>query len=142
MGVGTLYRHFPTRSDLIVAVFKSDVERCVSDISSIRSRFAPAEALTVWIESYVDFITARRGLAAAMNSLDPALINLPAYFQEKLGPLLQGLLDDVSVENSSKSDLRASEVLHAVAMLCVPSSCGEVSDPMRLVRTFIAGIKQ
>ncbi|MDL2404050.1 TetR/AcrR family transcriptional regulator, partial [Rhizobium mayense] len=84
VGVGTLYRHFPTRSDLVVAVFRKEVDGSVEAAKTLAAEHPPGEALERWVERYVDFIAAHRGLAAAFNSGDPALEGLPAHFQERL----------------------------------------------------------
>ncbi len=141
VGIGTLYRHFPTRSDLIVAVFHKEVDECVTCLQTMAASYAPVDALTRWVASYVDFIVARRGLAAAMNSGDPALENLPAYFQQRLSAGLQDLLDRAANEGEIKGSAKAHELLHGVAMLCVPPSCGEPTDPQRMAGLLVNGLR-
>ena len=92
VGVGTVYRHFPTRADLIVAVFRQEVDACADAAPVLAAEYEPDEALRRWIERYVDFIRAKRGLAAALHSGDPAYDALPAYFEKRLRPALEGLL--------------------------------------------------
>ncbi|MBB4482531.1 TetR/AcrR family transcriptional regulator [Rhizobium etli] len=141
VGVGTLYRHFPTRSDLVVAVFRKEVDESVEAASVLAAEARPGEALERWVEGYVDFIAAHRGLAAAFNSGDPALEGLPAYFLERLGPLVQALLDAAAVDGQIRAGVKANELLHGVGMLCVPPSCGEPTDPQRMVGLFMDGLR-
>lgn len=141
VGVGTLYRHFPTRSDLVVAVFRKEVNESVEAASVLAAERPPGEALERWVEGYVDFIAAHRGLAAAFNSGDPALEGLPAYFLERLGPLVQALLDAAAVDGQIRAGVKANELLHGVGMLCVPPSCGEPTDPQRMVGLFMDGLR-
>ncbi|PCK80958.1 TetR/AcrR family transcriptional regulator [Rhizobium sophoriradicis] len=141
VGVGTLYRHFPTRSDLVVAVFRKEVDESVEAASVLAAERPPGEALERWVEGYVDFIAAHRGLAAAFNSGDPALEGLPAYFLERLGPLVQALLDAAAVDGQIRAGVKANELLHGVGMLCVPPSCGEPTDPQRMVGLFMDGLR-
>src|ERR1700747_1967979 len=77
VGVGTVYRHFPQRSDLIVAVFCREVDACASSRVDLAAEHKPGEALARWMQRYVDFISAKRGLAAALHSGDPAYDSLP-----------------------------------------------------------------
>src|ERR1700761_227559 len=56
VGLGTVYRHFPQRSDLIVAVFKSQMDACADAASVIASKYEPGDALARWMQRYVDFI--------------------------------------------------------------------------------------
>ena len=97
VGVGTVYRHFPTRADLIVAVFRHEVDACADAAPVLAAGHEPEEALRRWVERYVDFIGAKRGLAEALHSGDPAYDALPAYFEKRLRPALEGLLKSASL---------------------------------------------
>jgi AcrR family transcriptional regulator len=141
VGVGTLYRHFPTRSDLVVAVFRKEVSECVDTLSVLAANHPPGEALALWVVHYVGFIAAHRGLAAALNSGDSALEGLPSYFRQQLGPGIQGLLDAAATAGEIRAGVKSNELLHAVAMLCVPSSCGEPTDPQRMVGLLMDGLR-
>jgi len=92
VGVGTLYRRFPTRSDLIVAVFRHEVEFCVETADILASKYEPFEALTRWVSCYQDLILMKRGLAAALHSDEPTYAELPTYFEASLVPPLTRLL--------------------------------------------------
>ena len=72
VGIGTVYRHFPQRSDLIVAVFRREIDACADAAPVLAAEHEPGEALARWMQRYVDFIAAKRGLAAALHSGDPA----------------------------------------------------------------------
>ena len=74
VGVGTLYRHFPQRSDLIVAVFQHQVDACADAAPTLAAAHQPGEALTLWLQRFADFIATKRGLAAALHSGDPARV--------------------------------------------------------------------
>src|SRR5271157_1098463 len=89
VGVGTVYRHFPQRADLIAAVFRREIDVCADAASVLAAECQPGEALARWMQRYVDFIVAKRGLATALHSGDPAFDTLPAYFQKRLRPALQ-----------------------------------------------------
>lgn len=141
VGVGTLYRHFPARSDLIVAVLRKEVHECVETISALAKNHSPGNALALWVEYYVDFIVAHSGLAAALNSGEPTLESLPAYFQQQLGPAVQTLLDEAAKEGEIRTGVKSSELIHAVAMLCVLPICGEPTDPKRMAGIFVDGMR-
>ena len=70
--VGTLYRHFPRRSDLIVAVLQHEIDECVEAAEEFAATLSPWEALMGWIERFTDFVGTKRGLASALHSGDPA----------------------------------------------------------------------
>src|ERR1700678_1432555 len=63
VGVGTVYRHFPQRADLIAAVFRREIDACADAAPVLATEHEPGEALARWMQRYVDFIAAKRGLA-------------------------------------------------------------------------------
>ena len=117
VGLGTVYRHFPQRSDLIVAVYQSQVDECADAAATLASRHAPFEALARWMRRFADFIATKRGLARGLNSSDPAYSALPSYFFARLCPALQMLLDAAIASNSIRRGFDATELLQAVAAL-------------------------
>jgi hypothetical protein len=124
-----------------VAVYRKEVDECADTASMLAAKHSPGEALARWVERYVDFIVAHRGLAAALNSGDPALEGLPAYFLQRLRPAVQGMLDAAAAEGEIRAEVKPNELLHAIAMLCVPANCGEASDPQRMVGLFMDGLR-
>ena len=66
--VGTLYRHFPQRSDLIVAIVQKEVDACAGAAIALAKKHAPVEALARWMQRLVDLIATKRGLAMALHS--------------------------------------------------------------------------
>ena len=124
VGVGTVYRHFPQRSDLIVAVFRHEVDACAEAAPVLAAEYKPGDALDRWLQRYVDFIAAKRGLSAALHSGNPAFKSLPIYFQEKLRPALRGLLETAATAGKVRADIDPAELLLAVARLCAPNDQG------------------
>jgi AcrR family transcriptional regulator len=118
VGLGTVYRHFPQRSDLIVAVFQTQVDACANAASEIAKKYEPGEALARWMQRYVDFFATKRGLAAALHSGDPAYTALPAYFGKRLQPALKTLLDAAVAAGIVRPAIEADDLLRAVANLC------------------------
>ena len=86
VGVGTLYRHFPQRSDLVKAVFQREIDACADAAPALTAAHEPGVALAKWLHRYTEFVATKRGLAAALHSGDPAFDALPGYFMERLGP--------------------------------------------------------
>nr|WP_175800947.1 TetR/AcrR family transcriptional regulator [Burkholderia anthina] len=141
VGIGTIYRHFPKRADLVVAALRSEVDACANKGAALAATRAAGNALEEWIECYVDFVTTRRGLAAALNSADPALKALPAYFLDRLRPVVRSLLDTAAAAGYIRTDVESDELLCAVAALCAPLECPEPPDARRLVALFVDGLR-
>jgi len=141
VGVGTIYRHFPKRSDLVVAALCREVDACADAGAELAAKHGGGEALVEWIERYVEFVTARRGLAAAMNSGDAAFKALPTYFLERLRPVVQRLLDKAIASGDIRKGIQPDELLCAVGALCAPLECPNPPDARRLVAMFVDGLR-
>ena len=93
VGVGTIYRHFPTRADLIVALYRHQIEACAeAGPVLLAERDRPHEALARWIGMFVDFLVTKHGLAEVLRS-DAAFQALHAYFIDRLVPVCGQLLE-------------------------------------------------
>jgi AcrR family transcriptional regulator len=141
VGVGTVYRHFPQRSDLIVAVFRREVDACADAAVVLAAEHKPGEALARWMQRYVDFISAKRGLAAALHSGDPAYDSLPAYFQKRLRPALKTLLDAAVAAGEVRPGVKPDDLLTAVPSLCAPSHGGDPAQARRMVALLADGLR-
>ena len=141
VGVGTIYRHFPQRSELIAAVFRHEVDACANAAARLASEQAPGEALDRWMQRYVDFIVAKRGLAAALCSGASAFAALPAYFDARLEPALQELLDAAVASGEMRGDVAPHNLLRAVGSLCMPSGDGDPAPARRLVALLVDGLR-
>jgi AcrR family transcriptional regulator len=141
VGIGTVYRHFPQRSDLIIAVFRQEVDACADAAPALAAAHEPGEALTRWMRRYVDFIAAKRGLAAALHSGDPAYEVLPVYFQQRLQPALQSLLDAAAAAGAVRAGFDPIDLLRAVAVLSTPGQDAEPEHGRRLVDLLVDGLR-
>lgn len=143
VGVGTLYRHFPLRSDLIAAVFRRELDACVDAAVDIQTAFGPGEALDRWIMRFTQFVATKQGLAAALHSGDAAYEPLAAAFSTRLVPTLDRLLDAAVESGDVTVRVEADEFLGAVANLC--HGTGPVAQASgreeRMVRLLLAGLR-
>ncbi|WP_433679829.1 TetR/AcrR family transcriptional regulator [Nocardia sp. CA-119907] len=138
VGLGTIYRHFPQRSDLVVAVFQQEVDACADAASTLAAEHEPDAALVRWLHRYTSFIATKRGLAAALHSGDPAFEPLPAYFQQHLVPALGSLLESAAAAGSIRADIEPYDLLQAVANLCLPA---DNAHAQRMVDLLIDGLR-
>ncbi len=142
VGVATVYRHFPQRSDLVVAVFRREVDTCADAAHRLASDHPPSEALVLWLRQYTTFIATKRGLAASLHSGDPAFDALPGYFRQKLEPALRSLLDAAVEAGQIRGGVAPYELLWAVANLCVTSGpVSDASQSRRMVDLLIDGLR-
>jgi AcrR family transcriptional regulator len=140
VGVGTLYRHFPRRSDLIVAVLQHEIDECVEAAEELGTTLRPWEALTAWIERFADFVGTKRGLASALHSGDPAYDDLPEHLLDRLEPALQTLLGKAVDGGYARDDVTAREILMTIALICQPVRGQQPSFNRRMTRVFMEGL--
>ena len=141
VGVGTLYRHFPRRSDLVKAVLQREIDACAAAAPALTAAHAPWAALAKWLGRYTEFLATKRGLAAALHSGDPAFDALPGYFMERLGPALGSLLDAATASGEIRADISSKDLLYAVAELCLPVGDEGVAYSQRMVALLIDGLR-
>jgi AcrR family transcriptional regulator len=137
VGVGTLYRHFPQRADLIVAVLRGAIDATADAAPQLVARYSPAEAVAQWMEQFVDFVGTKRGLAAALQSGDPAFADLPNYLRARLHPALKLLLDGAIASGEMRADVDSAELLMAAANL----AHGNPEQGRRMVALLVDGLR-
>lgn len=141
VGVGTLYRHFPQRSDLIVAVYRHEVDGCSEAAKTLAAKYKPFEALARWMQRYVELVVAKRGLGAALYSGDPAYQALPGYFEQRLVPALRSLLDAATASGDVRAKVDPFDLLKGVALLCNSAFGDDPAHTRRMVTLLTDGLR-
>jgi AcrR family transcriptional regulator len=142
VGTATLYRHFPTRADLISAVFRREIDDLLATAASLSESYGPGDALDRWVNRYIDFVATKHGLAAALHSGDPAFSGLREYFEEHVGPALQTLLDRAEHAGLIGAGTNALDLLGAIANLCIPPpGTNDTSRAYRMVALLLNGLR-
>jgi AcrR family transcriptional regulator len=141
VGVGTLYRHFPQRADLVKAVVESGIDAVADAGPALSASLAPADALAEWAYRFADLLGTKRGLASALHSGDPAFAGLPGYFLQRLGATLAALLDAAVADGTVRSDLGAEDLLHAITQLSQPVPGRPLGLNRRMIAIFLDGLR-
>jgi len=142
VGVGTIYRHFPTRADLIVAVYRHQVEACAEAGPVLLADSAtPHEALGRWMGMFVDFLVTKHGLAEVLRSDDAAFRTLHAYFIDRLVPVCGQLLEAAAAAGEIRPGQDPLELMRGVGNLCVGAGSEPRYNPRHLVGLLIAGLR-
>lgn len=117
VGVATLYRHFPQRIDLIVAVFRREVDACVASAAKLSRAHSSLEALTRWLHGYTSLIATKRGLAGALQSAGATHDELASYFQQSVEPVLNRLLEAAVRDGDIVADIDPHALLRAAGSM-------------------------
>ena len=141
VGMGTLYRRFPKRSDLIAAVLRREVDACVDEGARLAETRPPMAALSRWLERYADFLQTKKGLAVALRSGDAAFAALPDYFRERFEPVLALLLSAAAAAGEVRSDLDAWDLLRGIGNLSTAGGDDGSAHLQRMLRLLLAGLR-
>jgi AcrR family transcriptional regulator len=142
VGVGTIYRHFPTRADLIIAVYRHQVQACAqAGPVLLADGVRPHEALRRWMGMFVDFLVTKHGLAEVLGSGAAAFQTLHVYFIDRLVPVCGQLLDAAAAGGEIHAGQDPYELLRGAGSLCAGAGSDARYNPRHLVELLIAGLR-
>jgi AcrR family transcriptional regulator len=143
VGMGTIYRHFPTRADLVVAVYRHQVESCVeAGPVLLANSSSPHAALAQWVNLFVDFLVTKHGLAAVLQTDSARYHALHTSFLARLQPVCAQLLDAAIEAGEIRAEINAYELLRGIGNLCVGADKDPHYNARRMVELLIAGLRQ
>ena len=144
VGTGTIYRHFPTRADLIIGVYKHQVEALAeAGPALLAAHESPYAALKAWVDGFVDFLITKHGLAGVLLSDNADFDRLHAYFLERLLPVCGEVMEAASAAGEIRADVRIQpyELMRGVGNLCAGAERDECYDARTLVDLLVAGLR-
>jgi AcrR family transcriptional regulator len=143
VGMGTLYRHFPTRADLVVAVYRHQVDACAEAGPALRaSEASPFAAVLAWLHLFVDFLGTKHGLAKVWQGDAAGFTALHQMFLERLVPVLADLLTAARASGEVIADVGAYELIRAVGDLVAWTPQDPDYDVRRIVTLLVTGLRQ
>src|SRR5712675_1574532 len=141
VGIGTLYRHFPTREALFEAVYRREVEQLGELAESLKGAAAPVEALRRWLRSNVEFVATKKGMVAALALAVHGSSDLYAYTFERLTKAVGALLDRAVAAGEIRADVGPEDLLRAlVGMRYMHDQPGWQATVLRLLDVFVDGL--
>lgn len=141
VGMGTIYRHFPTRADLIIAVYRHQVEACAEAGPALLEQYPPYAALTHWVDQFVDFLVTKHGLATALHSDTARFETLHAYFIDRLLPVCAQLLEAAATAGEITPGTDPYVFMRAIGNLCVGAEDDQRYDARRMIGVLVAGLR-
>jgi AcrR family transcriptional regulator len=142
VGVGTLYRHFPTREHLVEVVYRRELESLAAAAETLSQDQAPDIALEEWMRRFVDYIAAKRGMA---NSLKILMNSNSSLFAEGSGLIrttLDRLVEAARDAGTIRTDIDTTDLLHALTSIySMPASPEWRNRANRLIGLLMDGLK-
>ncbi|MFI6597269.1 TetR/AcrR family transcriptional regulator [Nonomuraea sp. NPDC050536] len=143
VGLGTLYRHFPTRAELVTAVYRHQIEACAEAGPKLLADAAsPFEALRQWVDLFVDFLVTKHGLADALQSDSDRFAALHTHFLDRLMPVCAELLDAAGDTGDIRPGIQSYELMRGIGNLCIGQDGDPRYDPRRLIELLLQGLRQ
>jgi AcrR family transcriptional regulator len=142
VGIGTLYRHFPTREALYEAVYRREVEQLGELADALKDEAKPVEALRRWISSNIEFVATKKGMAAALALAAHGSPELHSFSFERLTQAVGMLLDRAVKAGEIRADVSPEDLLRALVGMCYwHDQPGWQSTVVRLMDVFVDGLR-
>jgi len=142
VGIGTLYRHFPTREALFEAVYRREVAHLADLAEELRSAPAPVEALRRWLRSNVEFVATKKGMSAALALAVHGSSELYAYTFDRLTKAVGALLERAVAAGEIRPDIGPEDLLRTLAGMCyMHDQPGWQASVLRMVDIFVDGLR-
>jgi AcrR family transcriptional regulator len=142
VGIGTLYRHFPTREALFEAVYRREVQQLSELAEQLKSEADPVDALRRWLRSNVEFVATKKGMSAALALAVQSSSELHAFSFDRLTKAIGALLDRAVAAGEIRSDISPEDILRALVGMCyMHDQPGWQSTVLRLLDVFVDGLR-
>jgi AcrR family transcriptional regulator len=142
VGIGTLYRHFPTREALFEAVYRREIEQLGELAEQLKGEAEPVEALRRWMRSNVEVVATKKGMLAALAPAMDGSSELYAYSFDRLTKAVGALLDRAVAAGEIRADIGPEDLLRALFGIChMRDQPGWQATVLRLVDVFVDGLR-
>jgi AcrR family transcriptional regulator len=142
VGIGTLYRHFPTREALFEAVYRHEVEQLADLAERLKKQARPIEALRQWLRSIIKFVATKKGMSTALALAIAKDSDLVSYSSDRLTRAIGLLLEQAIAAGEIRSDVSPEDLLRAIVGMCYThDQPGWQKNVLRLVDIFVDGLR-
>jgi AcrR family transcriptional regulator len=143
VGIGTLYRHFPTREALFEAVYRREVEQLVELAGQLKADTEPVEALRRWMRANVEFVATKKGMSAALALVAHGSSDLSTLMFDRLTRAVGDLLQRAVAAGEIRADIGPEDVVRTLFGMCYThDKPGWQANVLRLVDVFIDGLRR
>lgn len=141
VGIGTLYRHFPTRESLFEAVYRHEVDGLADLAERLLQEAPPIDALRKWLRAIVQLVATKRGMLAALALAAEGRSDLYAYSSDRLSRGVGTILARAAAAGQVRGDITPEDLLHALIGLCYSYDRTDwQATVIRLVDVFVDGL--
>jgi AcrR family transcriptional regulator len=143
VGIGTLYRHFPTREALFQAVYSREIDQLVELAARLAAEEPPFEALRHWLHAQIRMVATKKGMLAALNPVFDGATEVFAAHQELNRRAVGDLMARAVAAGAIRDDIEPADVMRAVIGMCYTrDQPGWQDTVIRLVDVFLDGLRR
>jgi AcrR family transcriptional regulator len=142
VGIGTLYRNFPTREALIEAAYRNELARLCDAVPDLMRTMPPDEAMRTWMDRFVDYMTTKRGMADALRVVIASGGNPYAESRDRLIATIETLLHAGAAAGTVRSDIEPVDVLASLGGVSLAAGAPAQRDQAgRLLDLLMDGLR-
>jgi AcrR family transcriptional regulator len=142
VGIGTLYRHFPTREALFEAVYRREVQQLIELAEQLKSEAEPVDALRRWLRSNVALVATKKGMLAALALTVHGSSELYAHTFDRLTKAVGALLERAVAAGEIRADISPEDLVRALIGMCyMHDQPGWQKSVVRLLDVFVDGLR-
>ena len=119
VGIGTLYRHYPTRDALVEAVYRHNVDLLCQGAEELRATKPPDEALAEWMQRFVAYVATKKGLATYLKSVVSADSDLFVSTHARVQETVNSLVDAAVEAGAIRPGVDGMDILRALSGVCL-----------------------
>ena len=143
VGIGTLYRHFPTREALFEAVYRHEVDILGDLAERLAEDSAPVEALKTWLQANVRLVAAKKGMIEALQLAAHGSSELKAYSYERMISAIRLLLDRAVKSGDIRDDVPPEDLWRTLIGIFYSQGTGDWQPTaLRMVDVFVNGLRR
>jgi AcrR family transcriptional regulator len=140
VGVGTLYRHFPKRIDVVEAVYRDDVDTLVGAADQRLGEVDPWGALVAWLQAYVDYARAKRTFLTELHEAFEKNPDLKSASRDRIWAACDQVLTRAQKAGQVRSDIDGADLMQLVSPMCMNSTM-DVEQGQRLLAMVLDGLQ-
>jgi AcrR family transcriptional regulator len=143
VGIGTLYRHFPTRGAVVEAVYRREVQQLADAAERLLANHTPVEALGAWLKLFVDYMATKKVIAPALGSVAGGVSELYAASGVVMRAAVERLLAAAMAAGEIRSDVEAADVMQALIGFALGASGPDwEARTLRLIDIMMDGLRR
>lgn len=142
VGIGTLYRHFPSRDALMETVFRRNVDQLAETAGGLLETMPADQALAEWMQRFVAYVASKKGLATHLKTVVSADSDLFAYSHGKMNATIRHLVDAAVEAGAIRDDVDPTDLLRGLSGVCLMADQpGWEQQACRISRLLMDGLR-